>query len=420
MSKANGHDGPPDVPSADELERAAEQHAHDYGPPDANYLDWLAEQQLSKQSPDELAARQDLRAALDTITLDFRHVTPRDAKDGEAGAKANGKAKVIKPRKRVDISRGIRAVDLLRLDLPPLRWVVPDLVPEGTTMLVAPPKIGKSSLVYQMCVEIACGGNLLGRPVTEGSVLYLALEDGPRRGQTKIRTALAGRQMPDKMDVWWNAPTIGNGLEEALAEWVAAQDNPVLVAIDTLERIRPDADARVSAYRVDVRHLSQLQSAFRDSDVALVVVHHSRKEKGDDFVQAVSGTYGLTGSADTIVSIERRRNDQYAVIRATGREVGEIELPARMDANGIWNWAPEALAAASDERLEVYQIIAKHGPIWPQQVARRMGRAGESGRISVQQMITRLAADGVVGRGRKGYTTLIDETAMADYAKLQH
>ena len=39
------------------------------------------------------------------------------------------------------------------LDLPPLRWIVPDLIPEGTTILAAPPKVGKCCLVYQIAVE---------------------------------------------------------------------------------------------------------------------------------------------------------------------------------------------------------------------------------------------------------------------------
>ena len=34
---------------------------------------------------------------------------------------------------------------------------------------------------------------------------------------------------------------------------------------------------------------------------ALVIVHHARKEATDDFLASVSGTYGITGSADTII-----------------------------------------------------------------------------------------------------------------------
>ena len=91
---------------------------------------------------------------------------------------------------------GIDAADFLELDLPPLRMIVPDLLPEGTTVLAAPPKVGKSCLVYQLAVEVAIGGDLFGRRCAPGSVLYLALEDGKRRGQDRLRAALEGRTMP--------------------------------------------------------------------------------------------------------------------------------------------------------------------------------------------------------------------------------
>ena len=109
-------------------------------------------------------------------------------------------------------ARGIDAVDLLALDLPKLRMIVPDLLPEGTTALASPPKVGKSCLIYQIAVEVAIGGGVLGRRVTPGSVLYLALEDGQRRGQARLRAALHDRTLPrDRLEVRWSAPAIGRG-----------------------------------------------------------------------------------------------------------------------------------------------------------------------------------------------------------------
>ena len=108
---------------------------------------------------------------------------------------------------------GMDAADLLELDLPPLRWILPELLPEGTTVLAAPPKVGKSTLVYQVGVECAIGGELFNRRVTPGSVLYLALEDGRRRGQERLRAALEGRTMPrGRLEVRWSCRNIGEGL----------------------------------------------------------------------------------------------------------------------------------------------------------------------------------------------------------------
>ena len=40
----------------------------------------------------------------------------------------------------------------------PLRWMVPGIVPEGATILVGGPKIGKSWLAYGIALAVAAGG----------------------------------------------------------------------------------------------------------------------------------------------------------------------------------------------------------------------------------------------------------------------
>jgi RecA-family ATPase len=69
----------------------------------------------------------------------------------------------------------------------PLKFILPGLVPEGATLLVARPKFGKSWLVLDIAIAIAAGRFTLGqlKPV-QGDVLYLALEDGPRRLQRRL------------------------------------------------------------------------------------------------------------------------------------------------------------------------------------------------------------------------------------------
>src|SRR5260370_310764 len=70
--------------------------------------------------------------------------------------------------------------ELLSWDLPPTRWAIPEILPEGLTLLAGKPKLGKSWLALSAALSIASGGVALGaQPVTQGDVLYLALEDTP-------------------------------------------------------------------------------------------------------------------------------------------------------------------------------------------------------------------------------------------------
>lgn len=161
--------------------------------------------------------------------------------------------------------RAIDAADLLALDLPPLRWIVPDLIPEGTSIVAAPPKVGKSCLVYQIAVETAIGGDLFGRRVTPGSALYLALEDGQRRGQDRLRAALAGRTLPrGRLDVQWSARKIGGGLEDDITEWLDRHPDASFVAVDTLGKVRQPSTGKRGPYELDVEDLGRLQALFKD------------------------------------------------------------------------------------------------------------------------------------------------------------
>jgi hypothetical protein len=294
---------------------------------------------------------------------------------------------------------GIDAVDLLALDLPPLRMIVPDLLPEGTTILAAPPKVGKSCLVYQIVTEVAIGGELLERRVSPGSCLYLALEDGQRRGQDRLKAALGDRTFPrGRLEVRWAARRIGEGLEDDLRIWLDSHADAAVVAIDTLQRVRPQSNGRRGAYEIDVEDLGSIQTLVRDRPVALVVVHHSRKESGDDFLASVSGTYGLTGSADSIVVIKRKRLEAFGTIVATGRDIAEAEVAAQFDGL-LWHAAPMVLSQPTFERAEVYDVIERQGPIFPAAIAMATGL----GRTSVQNIVQRLVDGGAVARVAKGY-----------------
>lgn len=315
------------------------------------------------------------------------------------------------PRPAKIVGEGIDAADLLALDLPPIRWIVPELIPEGTTILASPPKVGKSCFVYQVVVEAALGGSLLDRKVERGSALYLALEDGKRRGQARLRAALAGREMPRGfLEVRWDAHNIGEGLEEDVAAWLDGHPDAVLVAIDTLQKVRPQSSGKRGAYEVDVEDLGRLQTLFRDRRVALLIVHHARKDStNDDFLASVSGTYGITGSADTIIVIRRKRIEAFGQIYVTGRDVEDAELSVRFDGL-LWSSAPESLPESSFERTEVFRVIEAQGPIFPQAIADATGYS----RQSVQNMATKLVDRGAVARTAGGYVVVPAVSLISD------
>ena len=65
-------------------------------------------------------------------------------------------------------------ITLAEMDLPPIKYVIKDLLPQGLAMLNGSMKIGKSWMVLDWCVRIAKGENIWNFPTTKGTTLYLS------------------------------------------------------------------------------------------------------------------------------------------------------------------------------------------------------------------------------------------------------
>ena len=71
----------------------------------------------------------------------------------------------------------LRMGEYVALEREHVQFVVDNMVPRpGMTILVGPPKAGKSFLTIQLAHALAHGSNFLGRQATKSRVLYLMLE----------------------------------------------------------------------------------------------------------------------------------------------------------------------------------------------------------------------------------------------------
>jgi AAA domain len=119
-----------------------------------------------------------------------------------------------------------------------------------------------------------------------GDVLYLALEDGKRRLQRRLDKLLptfsgewAERLTLVPMGGWHRADQ--GGLED-IGAWCKSVPKPVLVVVDTLERIRKPANGKSPLYSADYEAVAGLQKIVLEYGIALVVLHHDRKSDADD------------------------------------------------------------------------------------------------------------------------------------------
>ncbi|WP_374139166.1 AAA family ATPase, partial [Sphingomonas sp.] len=77
---------------------------------------------------------------------------------------------------------GVSARALMTMTFPPIKFIVPGYIVEGLTIFAGAPKLGKSWACLGFGIAVASGGMAFGSIRCEqGAVLYLALEDNPRR-----------------------------------------------------------------------------------------------------------------------------------------------------------------------------------------------------------------------------------------------
>jgi len=236
---------------------------------------------------------------------------------------------------------------LMRQQFPAVQYVVPGIVPEGMTLLVAAPKIGKSWMVLGLGVELARGGEAFGSiPIgAPRPVLYLALEDGQRRLQDRL-IRLAPKEISANLE-FITAVATGEVLS-TIQGFMQAQAglNPVVI-LDTLGKVMPPA-GNGSQYGHDYKVLSDLKAtADAVPGSSLVIVHHTRKMDAGDFLDAVSGTQGIAGAADTVLLLKRERNEKRATLYVTSRDAAEGEYSLTMNENGQWNLEGDSLAEAA-------------------------------------------------------------------------
>ena len=83
-----------------------------------------------------------------------------------------------------------------------MRWVIPDYVGEGLTILAGRRNTGKSWLALDWAIAVASGGSAMGSVACEpGDVLYVDLENGERRIRSRL-DAFFARESRRVCRVW--------------------------------------------------------------------------------------------------------------------------------------------------------------------------------------------------------------------------
>ena len=229
----------------------------------------------------------------------------------------------------------LRTVDgetLMSQPLSPPNFVVDSLLAQGLHILAGSPKVGKSWLALWLAVTVAKGEPVWNMATRQGHTLYLCLEDSVLRIQNRLFEIT--EDAPENVHFCTECAPIGQGLEEQIETFSAEHPGTVLVIIDTLQMVRPIHDA---TYANDYRDLSVLKRLADRLGLAILLIHHLRKEKAEDVFHRISGTTAISGAVDSSFTlVEERRGSGRAKLTCIGRDIDYRELELERNDDNVW------------------------------------------------------------------------------------
>lgn len=218
----------------------------------------------------------------------------------------------------------VDAETLLYQPLDKPRFVVDGLIPTGLILFCGSQKIGKSWLMLKPCLCVSAG--LPFWEMETKAVLYLCLEDTFFRIQDRLF------RLTDEADGRLHFAVasckLSDGLIVQLEDYLKEYPDSRLIVIDTLQKIR--AASKDNAYASDYGDISKIKEFADRHSLAVIVVHHIRKQNDSDVFNKVSGTTGLTGSADATFVLEKEtRASDTARLYCVGRDTPYQEFTLR-------------------------------------------------------------------------------------------
>ena len=331
----------------------------------------------------------------------------------------------------MELLKTVDGAALMSQPLQPIRFVVDTLIAQGLHILAGSPKVGKSWLALWLAVAVAKGERIWNMPTRQGTTLYLCLEDSVLRIQNRLFEIT--EDAPDSVHFCTECAIIGQGLEEQMEAFLSEHPDTTLVIIDTLQMIRPVHDAtyalleRRTHYANDYRDLSVLKRLADKRGIAILLIHHLRKEKAEDVFHRISGTTAISGAVDSSFTlVEEKRGSGRARLTCVGRDIDYRELELRWGEDNVWELVSDSREQPEGVEIGMVSLLSdllKEQSEWigtPTELSQKIDPDGREGitpkKVSrmILQSIGALKENGITAVSRRSNGRRIIELCCAE------
>ena len=229
--------------------------------------------------------------------------------------------------------------ELQLLKLPPVEFLVDNILPMGLVLLGAPPKSCKSYMCMQMCLAICTGDDFLEFHTKKHGCLYMDLESNRKRPQDRQDQILQGDDAPLNLHIVTRSGPMGKGFEEEIRRMISQYPDIKLVIVDVFRKVRPGAKRGMDPYDRDYEDYGAVKALADDLKITIILVTHTTKMKHpDDPFNELIGSAGTLGSVDVAMVIKKETRDaETAKLYVSGKDVEDQCYEIRFDGKRhIW------------------------------------------------------------------------------------
>lgn len=270
--------------------------------------------------------------------------------------------------KKIQIRKLKRADNLLERDIPEPKTIIGvdnelPLLVEGTCILSAKPKLGKSWFALALCLAVTSGEDFLGYKTQKCSALYLDLETSESIQKKRVSKMLNGRPCPSNFYLETETNNLEHGFVEQIEAYLAEDPDIGVVVVDVFQIIRSEAkNFKESEYDHAYRDITPLNVLAQKHHISIILVCHDRKAVDpDDPFSNILGSTGLQGAASQMMVMFRKRKEDPIHVSVKGKTIdGLIDFNVKLE-NAEWSIV-EGVDSASREREESWAEF-KDSPI---------------------------------------------------------
>ena len=317
------------------------------------------------------------REALEKISNTYRRYEPSKREDKAA------------PSRHFSL---IDAKDLLSLEEPETEWLWEGILPAGgLSLLVAKPKVGKTTLAFNLALAVASGRDFLERKTKQSPVIYLALEE--KRSEIRKKLKALG-ETPERISFHF-----GSAPEKAIQEvhTLIRKTKAGFLVVDVLQKLCRVKD--LNDYAQVTNTLEPLMATAREENCHILLTHHAGKadrQDGDDIL----GSTALLGGVDTSIHIKKReKRRSFFTIQRYGEDTPETVIELKAD--GSLEAVGSRQEVEIEETLPLILVVLADGALTEKDIWQRVGKNHDL----VAKALRRLVDRGEVNRtgsGKKG------------------